>query len=168
MSLFKLLIFFHYFSWGKDDLYVSDAQKCLFRLVFAKYLWKNLDFSGFICSLFSGSWQITYITYIFYLDLIIWVSMWNPSCCLTAAVQISCTLDFLSSGYTAPEALWSWWDWQHTSEKNPRAASENSNVFFFPVSIQCFFRNVRVRCLHTSLTQIETQRTCTVFVERTQ
>ena len=60
-SLFKLLIFFHYFTWEVKTRSSTKMPDYFSFLVFAKCLWKTLDFSGFIYSLCSGSWQITYV-----------------------------------------------------------------------------------------------------------
>jgi len=77
-------------------------------------------------------------------------------------------LAFQPSGYTAPEARSGWWDWQNSRGKKAWAVPENSDVFFFPAPIHCFFRNLGVRCLNIFLTQVQTWCTCTVLVEKTQ
>lgn len=151
MSLFKLLIFFHYFSW---EVKTRSSTKTLDYFSFLRCsqhvcgkIWISLD-------LFTPCFRVAGKSHIFFKTywknsnyLITQVSIWNPSCCLTAAVQVSCTLAFLPSGCTAPEARWGGRDWQSTSGKNACAVSENSNAFFFPALIQCFFRNVGVLVL---------------------
>lgn len=64
MSVFKLLIFLYNFSWEVQtrSIWAIHKNTWLFwlALMLTKCWWKNLDFSGFIYSLFSCCWQITY------------------------------------------------------------------------------------------------------------
>lgn len=150
-SLFKLLIFFLDFSWAVKTRSSTKMLDYFSFLWCSQNVWGKIWISLDLC---TPCFQVAGKLYIFFKTywknsncLITRVSIWNPSCCLTAAVQISCPLAFLPSGCTTPGASWGWSNWQSTSEKNAWALLVNSNPYFFPAPIQCFFRNARVLVL---------------------